>query len=321
MANKVEGRGTVDVVIPVYRPGREFEKVLSGLFSQTLKPSHVILMVTADADGNSTLPAEYLRESVETYLVRPEDFDHGGTRNAGVEKSQADYVLLMTQDAVPADDQLIEKLRASFDLHEDCAAAYARQLPKEDAGVIERFTRGYNYPETAAYKTAADREALGIRSLYLSDVTAMYLRERFLTLGGFIDRTIFNEDMIFASKAMDGGYGIYYQPEARVWHSHSYTGREQFRRNFDLAVSQADHPEVFGRFRSEGEGIRMVKKTAAYLVKNGAFFKVFSLVYQSGMKYLGYYFGKRYQKLSARTVQRFTMNRNYWRGTKWDRSK
>ena len=50
-----------------------------------------------------------------------------------------------------------------------------------------------------------------------------------------------------------------YVAEAKVIHSHNYTGRQQFHRNFDLAVSQAQHPEVFEGVPSEGEGIRMVK--------------------------------------------------------------
>ena len=317
----MEAGCTVDVVIPVYHPKEEFRKVLDRLLQQSVKPGRILLMETREEEEKSSVPEEYRKPPFEIYPVRPEDFDHGNTRNEGISKSSADYVLLMTQDAVPAGPYFIEKLLESFTLHPDCAAAYARQLAKEGARPEERFTRLFNYPEESLYKTKEKQEALGIRSIFLSDVAAMYDRKRFLELGGFIQRTIFNEDMIFASKALENGCGVFYQAEAKVFHSHSYSGKEQFRRNFDLAVSQADHPEVFGKLSSTGEGIRLVRKTAAWLFKNGAGIRVFSLIYQSGMKYLGYYFGKRYRKLSARTVQRFTMNRNYWRGTKWDRSK
>ena len=73
--------------------------------------------------------------------------------------------------------------------------------------------------------------------------------------------------MIFAGKAvLQDDYAIAYVAEARVIHSHNYGCAAQFRRNFDLAVSQADHPEVFGGIRPEGEGIRLVRQTARYLV-------------------------------------------------------
>ena len=74
--------------------------------------------------------------------------------------------------------------------------------------------------------------------------------------GGFPRRTIFNEDMIYAGGLIKNGFAIAYAADARVIHSHNYSGRQQFHRNFDLAVSQAEHPEVFGGLASEGEGIR-----------------------------------------------------------------
>ena len=56
-------------------------------------------------------------------------------------------------------------------------------------------------------------------------------------LGGFSRRTIFNEDMILAGQMVQAGYKVAYAAEARVIHSHNYSGLQQFHRNFDLAVS------------------------------------------------------------------------------------
>ena len=93
-----------------------------------------------------------------------------------------------------------------------------------------------------------------------------YDREKFWFQGGFIRKTIFNEDMIFAGKAiLEDDYAVAYVASARVIHSHNYTCMQQFRRNFDLAVSQADHPEIFSKVSSESEGIRLVKQTARFL--------------------------------------------------------
>jgi rhamnosyltransferase len=67
--------------------------------------------------------------------------------------------------------------------------------------------------------------------------------------------------MIYAAKVIENGYQIAYAADARVIHSHNYTGKQQFHRNFDLGVSQAEHPEVFEGISSESEGIHMVKTT------------------------------------------------------------
>lgn len=76
-------------------------------------------------------------------------------------------------------------------------------------------------------------------------------------------------DMIFAGKIILNGGGIAYVPEARVIHSHNYGNIEQLRRNFDLAVSQAEHPEIFAMASSESEGMKLVKQTTRYLIKSG----------------------------------------------------
>lgn len=149
----------------------------------------------------------------------------------------------MTQDAVPADVYLVEKLVSAFE-KEKVAAAYARQLPDKDCDIIERYTRSFNYPKESSVKTKADLDRLGIKTFFCSNVCAMYRRSIYEKLGGFVKHTIFNEDMIFAGKLIQEGYAIAYVAEARVVHSHNYTNCQQLHRNFDLAVSQADHPEI-----------------------------------------------------------------------------
>lgn len=45
-----------------------------------------------------------------------------------------------------------------------------------------------------------------------------------------------------------------------VVHSHNYSVKQQFHRNFDLAVSQTAHPEIFEQVSSEAEGMRSGEK-------------------------------------------------------------
>ena len=132
-------------------------------------------------------------------------------------------------------------------------------------------------------------------------------------MGGFSFPAIFNEDMVMAGNMIKKGYAVFYAADARVIHSHNYTWRQQFRRNFDLAVSQADHPEIFKGVPSEGEGMRLVKNTAAYLMKKGKFWLIPSLVMSSGFKFLGYRLGKSYKRLPKILIAKCTMNAGYWK--------
>jgi len=306
----VTGVKTVDVLIPVYKPPKSFSELPGYLAGQTYPVNRVIILKTV-AEG---VPEPDLSQFDDPLIVSvpAEEFDHGNTRHLGVLKSEADYVLFLTQDAEPVDENLIEALVSAF-CDEKTAVAYGRQLPKDDCGALERLTRDFNYPAESSVKSMEDLPKLGIKTFFCSDVCAMYDREKYLALGGFVRRTVFNEDMIFAHRAVTEGYRIAYSAEAKVKHSHNYSGTEQLRRNFDMGVSQADHPEVFDGISSESEGLKLLKTTAGRLISAGKWYLLPKMVWQSGMKYLGYRLGKKYRSLPEKTVLRLTMNPNYWR--------
>lgn len=312
----MEDRKKVDVVIPTYKPGKKFSRLLKMLQRQTWPVGKIIVMNTEKSFWN-----EHGFEGIknlEVHHLTKEEFDHGETRNRGMRFSRADIVVFMTDDAVPADEHLIEALVKAFEQRgpegEAVIMAYARQLPDKECPLAERYTRSFNYPEESCVKTRADLEQMGIKTFFASNVCCAYDREKFWFQGGFIRRTIFNEDMIFAGKALlQDDYAVAYAAGARVIHSHNYNCRQQFKRNFDLAVSQADHPELFGCVRSESEGIRLVKSTARFLIRRGKPWLVPGLVVKSGFKFLGYRAGKCYRLLPKWLILKLTMNREYWK--------
>ena len=173
-------------------------------------------------------------------------------------------------------------------------------------------SRSFNYPEQSSVKSLADIDKYGIKTYFCSNVCAAYDKGIYLKTGGFTERAIFNEDMICAGTMIQKGYSVVYAADARVYHSHNYSGKQQFHRNFDLGVSQAEHPEIFEGVPSEGEGIRLVKRSLGYLIRTGHFWLIPQLIWQSGMKYAGYFLGKRYRKLPRKVVLACTMSPYYW---------
>lgn len=305
---------TVDVIIPVYKPDSGFLTLVEKLERQTVPVNQIIIMNTEQKYLDRLLYGTTLERGYHNITVKhlsKREFDHGHTRNKGVKLSGADVFIMMTQDAIPADAYLIERLLAGLG-DERTAVAYARQLPGEDSGEIERYTRQFNYPDQSCVKIKEDLPRLGIKTFFCSNVCAAYKREVFDTLGGFVNRTIFNEDMLYAARAVEADYAIAYVAEARVYHSHNYTYRQQFHRNFDLGVSQAEHPEVFAAYPSESEGIRLMKDTIAHLKEKGMSNKIPTVILQSGFKYAGYLCGKRYRSLPRRLVLAMSSNKEYW---------
>ncbi len=308
----MEKNRSVDVLIPTYKPDQKCVQLVRRLLKQSVAVHRIYLIDT----DTGIFPEELygISDRVLIHRILPDVFDHGGTRNLGAELSDAEILVYMTQDAVPADEHLIERLVEGFE-EKRVGAVYARQLPAEDCQLIERYTRGFNYPKTSRLKSAEDLPVLGIKTYFCSNVCAAYRRDVYAQMGGFVKKTIFNEDMILAGKMIQNGWSIYYAADAKVIHSHNYNCRQQFHRNFDLAVSQADHPEIFEGVPSEGEGMRLVKDTAVYLIKIKKPWLILSLIWKSGFKYLGYQLGKHYKKLPRWLVLKCTMNPRYWKET------
>ena len=328
----------VDIIIPTYKPDETLCLLLQKLQEQTFVVHRVIILNTEETLWKKALEQYPIRQALEQLgcecslvHVKKEEFDHGGTRMLGAIESDADILIFMTQDAVFADKDTVKQLvsvlaegeeteikslssqRSEYPKERGIAIAYARQVPREDCHAVERYTRQFNYPAISRIKGKADVKELGIKTFFCSDVCAAYRRDVFLKLGGFESPIIFSEDMLFAAKAIEQDYLVAYVAEAKVFHSHNYTMKQQFHRNFDLAVSQKQHPEVFEQVSSESEGMKLVMSTVLHLFRIKKPWLSFHLGCQCIGKYAGFFMGKRYEKLSHRWILRCTGSPDYWK--------
>ncbi len=303
----------VDVIIPTYQPGKRLFRLLDSLEKQSMPLESIIIMNTGREYLERLITGTGFEErypNVKIYHLEKGEFDHGATRHKGVQYSESEIFMVMTQDAMPVDCCLVERLTGA--LKPDIAVAYARQLPGKDSSEFEKISRAFNYPEESRIKTAADLGRLGIKTFFCSNVCAAYRRDVYEESGGFIRHTIFNEDMIYAAGAIKAGYGIAYVADAKVIHSHNYTNVMQLRRNFDLGVSQANHPEIFQKVTSEAEGKKLVKEAWNYFKQNKCPWRFPGFCLQCGFKYTGYLLGKHYKALPRTLILGITTNKEYW---------
>jgi len=198
---------TVDIIIPTYKPDETLCLLLHKLQGQTFVVHRVIILNTEEAlwkQAVAAYPIEQVLQELpcehEVIHIAKKDFDHGGTRQFGAEYSDADVMIFMTQDAVPADEHLIENLLACME-DTSVAVAYARQLARPNSGRVERMTRIYNYPAQSRIKSEDDKKELGVKTYFCSDVCALYRKAYYEQVGGFVQPTIFNEDMIIYDDA------------------------------------------------------------------------------------------------------------------------
>lgn len=297
------------LVIPTYKPGDEFSELLQKISVQTLKPERIIIINTESKYLQDSLYAGIC--NVEVYHISKDEFDHGGTRDMGLKMTEEDFVVFMTQDAVPHDEFLFEELLKPFS-DETVGVVYARQAGDENCNIIENFTREFNYPDYDIVKSKAQLSEMGIKTYFSSDVCAAYRKALYLENGGFEINTIFNEDSLYAAKIIGQDKKVVYASKAVVVHYHNYKLMQYLKRNFDLGVSHSRYWEVFEGLKSENEGAALVKKTAKYLVEKGKIYLIPSLILKSGFKFIGYKLGKNYKKLPKFLIKKISMNKGYW---------
>lgn len=256
----------ISLIIPTLNAQDDLPALLNSLRNQTLQPDEVLIVDSSSDDHTAEIAATFGCDDVHT--ITRSSFNHGQTRHDAFLRSSGDIVVFMTQDAVLADKQSLERLIAAMS-DQSIALVTGRQLPKDDARRFEQLVRAYNYPEASNVRNADDIARLGIKAFFASDVFAAYRRSSYLECGGFPRPVNTNEDMLMAARFLKAGYSVAYASEACVMHSHNLTPAQQYRRNRAVGLCLVAHSDELEGVSEVGEGMSLVKKVSAQLIKEG----------------------------------------------------
>ena len=257
----------VSVIIPTLNAGAQLEDLLTALSTQSYAAGEILIVDSASEDDTVSLCRR--REGVRVLPIRREDYDHGRTRDMAMRCCTGDIAVFLTQDAVPAEAAFLERLIRPL-ADPSVAISVGRQLPRKDATRAEQLVRGFNYPAESFVRSGEDIPRMGIKAFFCSDSCAAYRKEIYLKLGGFEYPLKTNEDMFFAAKALQNGYRIAYAADARVYHSHNFTLRQQYKRNYIQGYEIERHRELLGGASLGSEGLRLVRTVSGQLLKEGA---------------------------------------------------
>lgn len=292
----------VSVVIPTLNAGKELNSLLCALKEQRCPAEEIIVIDSSSED--STVDICKKNENVSLLRIPRESFDHGRTRDFALRHCRGEIVVFLTQDAVPANAGFLEKLIRPLEDH-TTAISVGRQLPKKNATKAEALVRSFNYPAESFIRSKEDISRLGIKAFFCSDSCAAYRKDIYLKLGGFEYPLKSNEDMFFAAKALQNGYRIAYAADAMVYHSHNFTLREQYRRNYIQGYEIERHRELIGDVSLSTEGIKLVQAVSRQLLSDGAVVSFFSF----GLDCCARWLGNRNGKAAYRRRTRYVHNR------------
>lgn len=226
----------VSVVIPTRNGGPRLREVLAAVRAQqTPRRVEIVAVDSGSTDGTTGVLREYGARITE---IAPSDFDHGLTRNQAIASAGAPLVILLTQDAVPADAGWLEALLGPF-ADDEVAGTYARQIPRADADALTRRAleawvagamerRVQRLPDRPSYLRLHPMERY--RLCVFDDVCAAIRRSVWARIP--YEQAYFAEDLDWSTKVLEAGYTIVYEPAAAVVHSHDRSLWYEYRRTY-----------------------------------------------------------------------------------------
>lgn len=300
----------VGLMVPALNAERNFESFLPAL--QAARPSlHRLLLLDSSSEDRTRELAK--AAGFEVVSIRRSDFDHGGTRQLGVEiLSDCDIIVCMTQDSVLTEAQAISRLVAPF-RDPEIGATYGRQLPRIGAGLLEAYSRNFGYSDKSFVKSWPKSKGMGILAGAVSNSFAAYRRKDLLAVGGFPSNLVCTEDVYVGFKLILSNKKIAYVAESAVYHSHDYGVMEEFHRYFDIgAFYCAFEPWILKTAgAAEGRGLLFLKhQLKALLVKEPWLLP--KCILSTITKYLGYRLGARWKIFPLRMRVWLGMNKAFW---------
>ena len=274
-------------------------------------PDRILLNVLYENPVDREIPEVYMDERIEVRYTPREEYDRAGSRDTILRELDSDIVIFMVQTAIPQNRYLVEKLTEPFK-EKRTAVVYGRHMTDDECSPIECCVRQFNYPPKSMTKSLEDAGKLGIRTFFNSNVCAAYRRRAYLETEGFGKRMIAGEDMLAARRLLEKGWQAVYAPEAEVIYYRNDDLHGLWKRNFDIGVAHAEHPEMLENTKPGKEGVRLVRVTSALLRQNHMEEYLGEVLTRSIVRYLAYQLGRNYERLPEGVVRKCSANKEYW---------
>lgn len=325
MENKMS-KIDASIVIPTKNAGAAFREVLRAIFNQKTDYKYEVICVDS---GSSDETLAIIKEfDCRLFQIKPEEFGHGRTRNYGAERGSGEFIVFITQDALPASDTWLQNFLDAMKMDEKIAGGFGIHYPYPDCNLLDKnmLKRHFlNFGTTNTIFYIEDKERYetdeGYRSYlsFFSDNNSC-LRRSVWEQYPYKD-VDFAEDQIWAREILEKGYKKVYCPDAPVYHSHNFRLSSYLGRCFDEYRALY---RIYG-WKIAEKRMQVIKGSIYGLLSDSRYIwreKISILAkikwtgysaWRNFCKYLGGYYGAKYdsypskkqQKLDSRISQQY----------------
>ncbi len=233
----------VSVVIPTKNAGPDFEYTLEKINGQKgIKEIEMIIIDSGSTDKTILLAEKY---GSKVYTIRPEDFNHGETRNYGAERATGDYLLFTVQDAIPINDYWLYNMVKVLTNDDKIVASTCRQVPRSDANLFACYSiwshsrqmefnedriMGLNKRSIDKLSLIEKRKLAGIDNVCSCIKSDIYKDFKFKKIS-------FAEDLDLGIRLIESEYKIAFLHSVGVIHSHNRNPAYFMRRAYIDSIS------------------------------------------------------------------------------------
>jgi len=204
------------VVIRSFNEERHIGRLLVGIMEQTLKNVEIILVDSGSTDATIAIASQF---PVQVVHIKPEDFSFGRALNTGCAQSKGEFIVIASAHVFPVYHNWLEQLLKPF-TDPAVGLVYGKQRGGETTKYSERQVFAQWFPDESVANqdppfcnnaNTAVRRTLWEKFPYDEELTGL-------------------EDLDWAKRIGQEGYGISYNPQAEIIHLHDETLKNIYNR-------------------------------------------------------------------------------------------
>ena len=227
------------VIIPTLNAGPLLRKVLEQIVSQNCPfPYDALIIDSGSTDGTVETVKSFANRNIRLHEIPKSEFQHGRTRNLAISMTDGDYVAVLTQDALPCNAHWLSALIGGFSRSNRVAGVIGRHFAFPDHGAFAARDLDGMFDRMRDFGDRSSLE-LGLPSFVQAGSSNWQMLLQFYSdNNSAMSRRVWQEcpypeidwgeDQVWAWEVLKLGFEKIYVDEARVFHSHAFTPRQQY---------------------------------------------------------------------------------------------
>jgi rhamnosyltransferase len=269
---------SVTVLIRTKNNDWVLRQTLQSLFSQTIKPSIVVV-----DSGSTDTTLEILKEwEIIPKKIAPEKYIPGKVINEAVQEIDSEIIIMLNSDSVLLTSNALEILIKPLIKKQNVIATVGRQIPRHDSEPWVKKDYSHAFPEQSPLPDY----------IHLSFPLSAFRRSAWEKEKLYL-KSWGSEDSEWGKRLKDKKIGkIEYVPEAITMHSHNYTFKQLFARKF--IEGEADFFIYNKRASIKNMILGALKRSVGeiiYYIKNKHLLQVFKIPFRNIVYFYGEYRG------------------------------